>query len=72
MNQWRDPRQNEIIILPVEEWHYPGYEERGGPFRNTIPRKPDVDALLSGEGVRLPEFAEAGDPTPGDKRFGFR
>ncbi len=69
INQWRDPAKNEIIVLPVEEWFYPGYEERGGPFRGIVPRRPDVETDLSGEGVRLTEFAEAGEPSPGERRI---
>ena len=44
------------IVLPCEHYYYPGYEEMGGPFRGTTPRKPDVEAVLSGSGARLKEW----------------
>jgi 5,5'-dehydrodivanillate O-demethylase oxygenase subunit len=45
----------EIIILPVEHYEYPGYAGTGGPFKGTAPRDPDVVAVLSGNGTDLPE-----------------
>jgi 5,5'-dehydrodivanillate O-demethylase oxygenase subunit len=45
----------EIIILPVEHYQYPGYEGTGGPFKANAPRDPDVVAVLSGNGTDLPE-----------------
>ena len=44
----------DIIILPVEHFHYPGTEGTGAPFKDFKPRKPDVEAELSGEGAKLP------------------
>jgi 5,5'-dehydrodivanillate O-demethylase len=44
------------IVLPCEHYMYPGYEEMGGPYRGTTPRKPDVEAVLSGSGARLGEW----------------
>ncbi len=44
------------IVLPCESYYYPGYEEMGGPFRGNVPRKPDVEAALSGAGARLSEW----------------
>jgi 5,5'-dehydrodivanillate O-demethylase len=59
MGVWRDPVENEIIVLPIENFKYPGWEETGGPFRGTTPREPDVEAALSGEGERLAEWDKA-------------
>ena len=69
MNVWRDPSKNEIIVLPVEFWQYPGYDEPGGPFREQTPRKPDVEAQLSGAGSELAAFAESGTLREGDARY---
>ena len=44
------------IVLPCENYMYPGYEEMGGPFRGVMPKKPDVEAVLSGAGARLREW----------------
>ena len=60
MNVWRDPDENEIIVLPIEEFHYPGYEGVGGPFKDSVPRTPDVETILSGEGAKLPEWSAVG------------
>ena len=54
MNVYRE--DNGTIVLPCEHYFYPGYEEMGGPFRGTLPRKPDVEAELSGAGARLKEW----------------
>ena len=43
-------------MLPCENYMYPGYEEMGGPFRGVMPKKPDVEAVLSGTGARLREW----------------
>ena len=43
MNVHRTPE--DIIVLPVEHFEYPNGEN---PFENFIPRKPDIEALLSG------------------------
>jgi 5,5'-dehydrodivanillate O-demethylase len=59
MGVFRDPVENEIIVLPIENFQYPGREEIGGPFRGTTPREPDVEAALSGEGQRLAEWEQA-------------
>ena len=59
MGVWRDPVENEIIILPIEDFKYPGWDEIGGPFRGTTPREPDVEAALSGEGERREEWEQA-------------
>jgi 5,5'-dehydrodivanillate O-demethylase len=54
MNVHRDPAKNEIHVFPVERFEYPGHDGyTGGPFINDTPRKPDVEAMLSGEGSRL-------------------
>ena len=60
INIWRNPDENEIIVLPIEEFHYPGYEGTGGPYKDSVPRKPDVEAILSGGGAKLPEWSEIG------------
>ena len=60
MNVWRNPDENEIIILPIEEFDYPGYSERGGPYKDSVPKKPDVEAALSGKGAKLPEWGKLG------------
>jgi 5,5'-dehydrodivanillate O-demethylase len=51
MNVHRDPVENEIIVLPCEYYQYPGYEELGGPFKDYKPGRPDVQAILSGDGA---------------------
>ena len=54
MNVHRDPAKNEIHIFPVERFVYPGHDGfTGGPFIHDMPRKPDVEAILSGEGAKL-------------------
>ncbi len=58
MNTYRDPTENEVIVLPCEYYQYPGYEELGGPFKDYKPPKPDVEAVLSGKGVKLEEWEE--------------
>ncbi len=70
MNVWRDESKNDIIVLPVEYWNYPGYDEPGGPFKNITPRKPDVEAELSGHGSELPEFVEAAKQQDDASRVG--
>ena len=69
INIWRDPAKNEVIVLPVEYWQYPGYEQSGGPFRENVPRRPDIEVWLSGEGESRQEFAESGALRPGDSRY---
>ncbi len=56
MNVLRDPAENDIIVLPCEYFRYPGDTDTGGPFKDVVPRKPDVEAVLSGEGARRKEF----------------
>jgi hypothetical protein len=56
MNVYRNSGANDIIILPCEFYMYPGYDEVGGPFRDTVAGKPTVEAVLSGDGVQLPEW----------------
>ena len=60
MNVWRNTEENEIIVLPIEEFSYPGYDGAGGPFKDSVPRKPDVETMLSGAGAKLPEWREVG------------
>ena len=60
MNTWRNPDENEIIVLPIEEFNYPGYTEPGGPFKDSVPKKPDIEAALSGGGAKLPEWEKLG------------
>ena len=48
--------EHDIIVLPVEEFPYPGYEGTGGPFKESVPKTPDVVADLSGGGARLSEW----------------
>ncbi|MCH8199500.1 MAG: hypothetical protein IIA54_05465, partial [Chloroflexi bacterium] len=56
LNTHRDPVANEVIVLPCEYYMYPGYDEVGGPFKDSVPRKPDVEAVLSGQGAQLKEW----------------
>ena len=42
----------DIIVLPIEHFIYPGETQTGGPFRDSVPRKPDIEALLSGAEVK--------------------
>ena len=60
MNVWRDPETASEIVLPIENWRYHGYDELGGPYKDTVPRTPDVEAVLSGEGAKLPEWEKLG------------
>ena len=55
LNTHRDPAENEVIVLPCEYYMYPGYDEVGGPYKDSVPRKPDVEAELSGDGATLKE-----------------
>ncbi len=58
LNTHRDPVENEIIMVPCERFEYPGYEGiPGGPFKDIVVHN-DVEAVLSGEGVKRPEFAK--------------
>ena len=58
LNTHRDPVENEIIVVPCERFEYPGYEGiPGGPFKDIVVRN-DVEAVLSGDGVKRPEFAK--------------
>jgi 5,5'-dehydrodivanillate O-demethylase oxygenase subunit len=59
MNTHRDPVENEIIRAPCEGFDYFGYEGIArGPFVD-ITVNNDVEVVLSGEGARLEEWAEA-------------
>ena len=57
MNVVRDPAENEVIVLPCEFYMYPGYDEVGGPFKEYVAPKPNVEAVLSGEGAEREEWA---------------
>ncbi len=70
INVWRNETENEIIILPCEYFQYPGYEGTGGPFKDTKARKPDVEAILSGEGTDRKEF-EGVAAMSGEEKYGF-
>ncbi|MCH8199151.1 MAG: Rieske 2Fe-2S domain-containing protein [Chloroflexi bacterium] len=60
LNTHRDPVENEIIVVPCERFEYPGYEGiPGGPFKDIVVHN-DVEAVLSGEGVKRPEFVTQG------------
>jgi 5,5'-dehydrodivanillate O-demethylase len=50
INVHRTPE--DIIVLPIEHFIYPGETQTGGPFRDSVPRKPDIEALLSGAEVK--------------------
>jgi 5,5'-dehydrodivanillate O-demethylase len=71
INIHRNPAENEIIVLPVEYFQYPGYEGTGGPFKDQPMPHPDVIAELSGEGVARPEFKEA-PKVSGAERYAFK
>ena len=70
INVHRDPVENEIIVLPCEYFSYPGYEGTGGPFKDSVPRRPDVEAVLSGEGARRNEWDGVRALT-GEERYRF-
>ncbi len=70
INVHRDPVENEIIVLPCEYFSYPGYEGTGGPFKDSVPRRPDVEAVLSGEGARRNEW-EGVRALTGEERYRF-
>ena len=70
INIHRDPVANEIIVLPVEHFAYPGYEGTGGPFKDTVAREPDVVAVLSGDGVQRKEW-EGVRVMTGEERYRF-
>jgi hypothetical protein len=57
INIHRTDDPNAPIVLPCEYYQYPGYEELGGPFKEYKPGKPDVEAVLSGDGVSREEWA---------------
>ncbi|MCH8848397.1 MAG: Rieske 2Fe-2S domain-containing protein [Chloroflexi bacterium] len=58
LNTHRDPVENEIIMVPCERFEYPGYEGiPGGPFKDIVVHN-DVEAVLSGDGVKRPEFVK--------------
>ena len=68
LNTYRDPAQNEIIVAPCERFNYPGYEGiPGGPFKDIVVRN-DVEAVLSGEGARRPEWDQGTAPVPRTER----
>ncbi len=46
MNTFRDPSQNECIVLPQEDSFYPGYDAPGGPFADQVHEKSEVEAAL--------------------------
>ena len=46
MNTFRDPAENECIVLPQEDSFYPGYEAPGGPFAEQVHADSEVDAAL--------------------------
>ncbi len=46
MNTFRDPTQNEYVLLPNEAAPFPGFDEPGGPWYVVMPRKPDVEVSL--------------------------
>ena len=46
MNTFRDPAQNECILLPNEAAPFPGFDEPGGPWYGVMPRQPDVEVSL--------------------------
>jgi 5,5'-dehydrodivanillate O-demethylase len=71
MNVHRDPVENEIIVLPCEYFQYPGYEGTGGPFKDVKPGKIDVEAVLSGEGVKRSEW-DGVKLLTGAERYGFK
>ncbi|MEE8518272.1 MAG: Rieske 2Fe-2S domain-containing protein [Dehalococcoidia bacterium] len=49
INTFRDPAENECIVLPQEDSFFPGYgEEPGGPFKDQRPGAPEVDVKLMG------------------------
>ena len=50
INVHRNPE--DIIILPIEHFIYPGETQTGGPFKDSVPRKPDIETLLSGAEIK--------------------
>ena len=46
MNTFRDPAQNECVLLPNEAAPFPGFDEPGGPWHGVMPRTPDVEVSL--------------------------
>ncbi len=47
INTFRDPAENQCIVLPQEDSFFPGDERRGGPFADDRRGTPDVMAELS-------------------------
>ena len=56
INVLRDPAKNDTIVYPVEHFEYPGYPgSHRGPFTEIEVRN-DVEAVLSGDGAKRPEW----------------
>ena len=56
INVLRDPAKNDTIVYPVEHFEYPGYPgSQRGPFTEIVVHN-DVEAVLSGEGAKRPEW----------------
>ncbi|MDA0797912.1 MAG: hypothetical protein O2826_04175 [Chloroflexi bacterium] len=47
INTFRDPAENQCIVLPQEDSFFPGDDRRGGPFADDRRGTPDVMAELS-------------------------
>ena len=55
MNTFRDPAENECIVLPQEDSFYPGYDEPGGPFSAETHGSSEVEAELDTSYVHGPQ-----------------
>ena len=46
MNVFRDPAENECIVLPQERSYYPGEDVTGGPFKDQKAKKAEEEASV--------------------------
>ena len=46
MNVFRDPAENQCIMLPQEHTYYPGESVTGGPFKHQVSHQAEIDVVL--------------------------
>ena len=50
MNVFRDPAENQCIVLPQEHTYYPGESVTGGPFKHQESHQAEIDVVLREHG----------------------
>ncbi|MCH7656447.1 MAG: hypothetical protein IIC95_10795, partial [Chloroflexi bacterium] len=50
MNVFRDPAENQCIMLPQEHTYYPGESVTGGPFKHQVSHQAEIDVVLREQG----------------------